>query len=89
MYRERDMWEDALRVAKVHGGLEEHKELAYTCAKTLSMDTAVKLLTKLRIAELVVDAANSREAAGHCSCSAHACSLAACSFSPRRLRVGA
>ncbi|XP_078486595.1 intraflagellar transport protein 172 homolog [Ciona intestinalis] len=54
MYRQRDMWEDAYRVAKAHGGVA-HKQVAYLWARSLGGDSAVKLLTKFGLLETAID----------------------------------
>lgn len=40
------MWDDALRVAKSHGGHNAHKRVAYAWALALGGDAGAKLLTK-------------------------------------------
>ena len=55
MYRRVDMWEDAYKVAKSHGGPVASKQVAYIWAKTLGGDSAVKLLTKLGLLEQSID----------------------------------
>lgn len=40
------MWEDALRVAKFHGGHSAHKRVAYAWALALGGDAGAKLLNK-------------------------------------------
>lgn len=40
------MWNDALRVAKFHGGQSAHKRVAYAWALALGGDAGAKLLTK-------------------------------------------
>uniref|UniRef100_A0A3B3Z6D5 Intraflagellar transport protein 172 homolog n=1 Tax=Poecilia mexicana TaxID=48701 RepID=A0A3B3Z6D5_9TELE len=47
MYRVHDMWEDAYRVAKSHGGAAAQKQVAFLWAKSLGGEAAVKLLNKL------------------------------------------
>uniref|UniRef100_A0A7N8XI48 Intraflagellar transport protein 172 homolog n=1 Tax=Mastacembelus armatus TaxID=205130 RepID=A0A7N8XI48_9TELE len=46
MYRVNDMWEDAHRVAKTHGGAGAQKQVAYLWARSLGGEAAVKLLNK-------------------------------------------
>lgn len=45
-YRSNDMWDDALRVAKFHGGQGAHKRVAYAWALALGGEAGAKLLTK-------------------------------------------
>lgn len=45
-YRSSDMWNDALRVAKFHGGQSAHKRVAYAWALALGGDAGAKLLNK-------------------------------------------
>lgn len=40
------MWNDALRVAKFHGGQSAHKRVAYAWALALGGDAGAKLLNK-------------------------------------------
>lgn len=40
------MWDDALRVAKFHGGQSAHKRVAYAWALALGGDAGAKLLNK-------------------------------------------
>lgn len=55
MYRTLDKWEDALRVAKVYGGVNASKQVAYAWAITLGGDAAGALLRKLGLAEGAVE----------------------------------
>ncbi|XP_063277854.1 intraflagellar transport protein 172 homolog isoform X3 [Prinia subflava] len=55
MYRVHDMWEDAYRVAKAHGGANSHKHVAYLWAKSLGGEAAVKLLSKFGLLEMAID----------------------------------
>eukprot|EP00048_Salpingoeca_helianthica_P023440 m.24360 g.24360 ORF g.24360 m.24360 type:complete len:1745 (-) comp8673_c1_seq1:35-5269(-) len=57
MYRSRDMWEDAHRVAKQFGGPIASQQIAYLWARTLGSDSAVKLLLKLAVLEPVIELA--------------------------------
>ena len=47
MYRSNDMWEEAIRVAKLCGGPNASKRVAYAWALALGGDAGAKLLTKL------------------------------------------
>ncbi|NXP39291.1 IF172 protein, partial [Leiothrix lutea] len=55
MYRVNDMWEEAYRVAKAHGGANSHKHVAYLWAKSLGGEAAVKLLSKFGLLEMAID----------------------------------
>ncbi|KAM9155379.1 intraflagellar transport protein 172 homolog isoform 2-T2 [Pangshura tecta] len=55
MYRVNDMWEDAYRVAKAHGGANSYKHVAYLWAKSLGGEAAVKLLNKFGLLEMAID----------------------------------
>ncbi|KAI1897568.1 hypothetical protein AGOR_G00084610 [Albula goreensis] len=55
MYRTHDMWEEAYRVAKSHGGASAHKQVAYLWAKSLGGEAAVKLLNKFGLLETAID----------------------------------
>lgn len=60
MYRENDMWEDCLRVAKQHGGQNAYKQVAYAFAVSVGGDAGVKLLAKRGLGEQAVDYAIER-----------------------------
>uniref|UniRef100_A0AAY4EKD8 Intraflagellar transport protein 172 homolog n=1 Tax=Denticeps clupeoides TaxID=299321 RepID=A0AAY4EKD8_9TELE len=55
MYRTNDMWEEAYRVAKSHGGANAHKQVAYMWAKSLGGEAAIKLLNKFGLLETAID----------------------------------
>uniref|UniRef100_A0A8C1T5H6 Intraflagellar transport protein 172 homolog n=1 Tax=Cyprinus carpio TaxID=7962 RepID=A0A8C1T5H6_CYPCA len=55
MYRVNDMWEEAYRIAKTHGGGSAHKQVAYLWAKSLGGEAAVKLLSKFGFLESAID----------------------------------
>uniref|UniRef100_A0A8C2G6B9 Intraflagellar transport protein 172 homolog n=1 Tax=Cyprinus carpio TaxID=7962 RepID=A0A8C2G6B9_CYPCA len=55
MYRVNDMWEEAYRVSKTHGGGSAHKQVAYLWAKSLGGEAAVKLLSKFGFLESAID----------------------------------
>lgn len=55
MYRGNEMWEEAYRVAKAHGGATAAKQVAYLWAKSLGGDSAVKLLTKFGLLEAAIE----------------------------------
>ncbi|XP_037749516.1 LOW QUALITY PROTEIN: intraflagellar transport protein 172 homolog [Chelonia mydas] len=55
MYRVNDMWEEAYRVAKAHGGANSYKHVAYLWAKSLGGEAAVKLLNKFGLLEMAID----------------------------------
>ena len=47
MYRGSDLWEDAYRVAKFHGGVTAGNRVAYAWALSIGGEEGSKLLTKL------------------------------------------
>eukprot|EP00744_Colponema_vietnamica_P002535 GILI01003961.1.p1 GENE.GILI01003961.1~~GILI01003961.1.p1 ORF type:complete len:1242 (-),score=439.08 GILI01003961.1:257-3580(-) len=55
MYRGQDMWEEALRVAKFHGGPAAHKRVANLWAQSLGGDAGSKLLIRLGLIDQAVD----------------------------------
>ncbi|XP_061559670.1 LOW QUALITY PROTEIN: intraflagellar transport protein 172 homolog [Phycodurus eques] len=58
MYRLRDMWEDAYRIAKSHGGPNAQKQVGYLWARSLGGEAAVKLLTKFGLLEYAIESAS-------------------------------
>uniref|UniRef100_A0A3P9PZB4 Intraflagellar transport 172 n=1 Tax=Poecilia reticulata TaxID=8081 RepID=A0A3P9PZB4_POERE len=61
MYRVHDMWEDAYRVAKSHGGAAAQKQVAFLWAKSLGGEAAVKLLNKFGLLDYAIEAAANNE----------------------------
>ncbi|KAG7214317.1 hypothetical protein INR49_004455 [Caranx melampygus] len=57
MYRVNDMWEEAYRVAKSHGGAGAQKQVAYLWARSLGGEAAVKLLNKFGLMEYAIESA--------------------------------
>mmetsp|Transcript_6208 Transcript_6208/g.19575 ORF Transcript_6208/g.19575 Transcript_6208/m.19575 type:complete len:1014 (+) Transcript_6208:647-3688(+) len=55
MYRTNDLWEEAMRVAKVHGGPNASKRVAYAWALSLGGDAGARLLTKQGLIEPAID----------------------------------
>eukprot|EP00937_MAST-01D_sp_MAST-1D-sp2_P002340 g2340.t1 len=55
MYRSNDQWDEAIRVAKHHGGINASKRVAYAWALALGGDAGSKLLTKLGLIEPAID----------------------------------
>ncbi|XP_033977130.1 intraflagellar transport protein 172 homolog [Trematomus bernacchii] len=55
MYRVNDMWEEAYRVAKSHGGPAAQKQVAYLWARSLGGEAAVKLLNKFNLLEYAIE----------------------------------
>lgn len=55
MFRAAEMWDDAHRIAKVHGGTEAGNQVAFLWAKTLGGDSAVRLLNKFNLLEQCID----------------------------------
>ncbi|XP_053193415.1 LOW QUALITY PROTEIN: intraflagellar transport protein 172 homolog [Scomber japonicus] len=58
MYRVNDMWEEAHRVAKSHGGAGAQKQVAYLWARSLGGEAAVKLLNKFGLLEYAIESAS-------------------------------
>ncbi|XP_008279843.1 intraflagellar transport protein 172 homolog [Stegastes partitus] len=58
MYRGNDMWEDAYRVAKSHGGAGAQKQVAYLWARSLGGEAAVKLLNKFGLLDYAIESAS-------------------------------
>ncbi|KAF3703120.1 Intraflagellar transport protein 172 -like protein [Channa argus] len=58
MYRVNDMWDDAYRVAKSHGGAAAQKQVAYLWARSLGGEAAVKLLKKFGLVEFAIESAS-------------------------------
>ncbi|KAG6623993.1 intraflagellar transport protein 172 [Phytophthora cinnamomi] len=55
MYRSNDMWDEAIRVAKFHGGINASKRVAYAWAMDLGGEQGAKLLTRLGLIEPAID----------------------------------
>ncbi|OQS01442.1 intraflagellar transport protein [Achlya hypogyna] len=55
MYRSNDMWDEAIRVAKYHGGINASKRVAYAWAMSLKGEPGFKLLTRLGLTEPAID----------------------------------
>uniref|UniRef100_A0A1A8U1D0 Intraflagellar transport protein 172 homolog n=1 Tax=Nothobranchius furzeri TaxID=105023 RepID=A0A1A8U1D0_NOTFU len=55
MYRDHDMWEDAHRVAKSHGGAGAQKQLTFMWAQSLGGEAAVKLLNRFSLLDYAID----------------------------------
>ena len=55
MYRANDLWDDAVRVAKLHGGVNASKKVAYAWAVSLGGEAGAKLLTKFGLVEQAID----------------------------------
>ncbi len=55
MYRSNDLWDEAIRVAKFHGGVNASKRVAYAWALALGGDEGSKLLTKLGLIEPAIE----------------------------------
>ncbi len=65
MYRTNDQWEEAIRVAKFHGGANAQKRVAYAYALHLGGAAGAKLLTKLGLLEPAIDYAMESSAFEH------------------------
>lgn len=55
MYTSNGLWEDALRVAKLFGGVPGSKQVAYAWAVSLGGDTGAQLLVKLGLVEQAIE----------------------------------
>eukprot|EP00668_Euglena_longa_P000083 GGOE01000099.1.p1 GENE.GGOE01000099.1~~GGOE01000099.1.p1 ORF type:complete len:1743 (+),score=650.33 GGOE01000099.1:779-5230(+) len=65
MYREAGNWEDAIRVAKLHGGVNAMKQVVFAWAVQLGGDAGSKLLTKFGLVEQAIDYAIESKHFGH------------------------
>ena len=55
MYKAREMWEEAIRVAKSNGTAKEVAEIGKKWAKTMEREAGVALLLKLGLADAAID----------------------------------
>lgn len=55
MYRAQNMWDDALRVARHHGGANASKQVAYAWAVSLGGEEGAKLLNKFGLTEPAIE----------------------------------
>jgi len=55
MYKDVDLWEDVLRVAKQYGGAAAYKQWAYNFALSVGGEAGAKLLIKRGLGEVAVD----------------------------------
>lgn len=55
MYRAAGQWEDALRVAKGHGGAAAGRAVAFAWAQSLDRDAGIALLSKMGLLEAAID----------------------------------
>ncbi|KAK5981847.1 Intraflagellar transport protein osm-1 [Trichostrongylus colubriformis] len=55
MYREKEMWTDAYRLARSEGGEQEQKQVALLWAKSLGGEAGVKLLNKFGMLNEAID----------------------------------
>ncbi|XP_042302841.1 LOW QUALITY PROTEIN: intraflagellar transport protein 172 homolog [Sceloporus undulatus] len=55
MFRLNNMWDEAYRVAKAHGGASAHRHVAFLWARSLGGEAAVKLLNKFGLLEMAID----------------------------------
>ncbi|KDO34175.1 hypothetical protein SPRG_01418 [Saprolegnia parasitica CBS 223.65] len=65
MYRTNDMWDEAIRVAKYHGGINASKRVAYAWAMSLGGEAGAKLLARLGLIESAIDYAIESDAFDH------------------------
>ncbi|KPI84420.1 hypothetical protein ABL78_6527 [Leptomonas seymouri] len=57
MYRDKDLWDDAVRVAKVHGGANAAKQVVVSRVLVMDAEEGVRLLSKFNLVEAGVEAA--------------------------------
>lgn len=57
MYRDKDLWDDAVRVAKVHGGANAAKQVVVSRATVMDGEEGVRLLAKFNLVEAGIEAA--------------------------------
>jgi len=55
MYRANDAWDDAIRVAKLHGGINASKRVAFAWATHLGGEAGANLLSKFGLIEQAID----------------------------------
>eukprot|EP01006_Ploeotia_vitrea_P029927 TRINITY_DN62385_c0_g2_i1.p1 TRINITY_DN62385_c0_g2~~TRINITY_DN62385_c0_g2_i1.p1 ORF type:complete len:917 (-),score=137.59 TRINITY_DN62385_c0_g2_i1:98-2488(-) len=55
MYKEANMWEDAIRTAKLHGGVNASKQVVFAWAVHLGGEMGAKLLTKFGLVEQAIE----------------------------------
>ncbi|CAM9483417.1 unnamed protein product, partial [Phaeothamnion confervicola] len=65
MYRSADMWDEALRVAKLHGGANAQKRVAYAWALALGPEVGAKMLKKQGLVEAAIEYATESGAFDH------------------------
>ena len=57
LYRDRDLWDDAVRVAKVHGGANASKQVVLSRALAVDAEEGVRMLIKFSLVDSGIDAA--------------------------------
>ena len=57
LYRDRDLWDDAVRVAKVHGGAVAAKQVVLSKAMSTDAEEGVRLLVKFSLVDAGIEAA--------------------------------
>mmetsp|Transcript_24502 Transcript_24502/g.37819 ORF Transcript_24502/g.37819 Transcript_24502/m.37819 type:complete len:524 (+) Transcript_24502:631-2202(+) len=67
------MWEDAIQVAKTHGGQESVNEIAYSCFVSSSEAAGLELVNKLGVANEALEFAVERGCFDHALCIAKCC----------------
>lgn len=55
MYKENNLWDEAMRIARTYGGLSAYKSLAYTYATSMSGEAAIQMLIKRGLSDKAVD----------------------------------
>ena len=61
MYCANNLYEEAYRVAKSHGGIHTSKQVAYLWARSLGGEAAVKLLSKFGLLDAAIDFATEND----------------------------
>eukprot|EP00854_Cymbomonas_tetramitiformis_P006568 gene6568-7868_t len=55
MYRANELWDDAIRIARMHGGTNASKQVAYAWAVSLGGEAGAQLLSKFGLVEQAID----------------------------------
>lgn len=55
MFRSAEMWDEAHKIAKIHGSVEAGNQVAFLWAKSLGGDAAVRLLNKMNLLGQCID----------------------------------
>uniref|UniRef100_A0A7S3K758 IF140/IFT172/WDR19 TPR domain-containing protein n=1 Tax=Aureoumbra lagunensis TaxID=44058 RepID=A0A7S3K758_9STRA len=76
MYRTNEMWPEAMQVAKLHGGADASKRVAYAWALSLGGEAGAKVLAKQNLVEPAIDYAVESGAFDHAFELAHSACVA-------------